>query len=670
MGENPCNDLQENAFWKALVDSEAIIGFGKSLDGTIQVWTRGAEKFYGYSAEEVVGRNASLLVPPGYPNDVPTILACVNKGERLEDYETLRVRKDGSHAVVSLNVSPIRDAEGGIIGASAIARDITTRKQLEKEAQIAHEFAESLNRINDLIHSTLDFDEIMSRVANEAAESIGSETFAVGLFEGRDYVVRYPCARIKEMAGWRFPLSQVQEAELAATLKDVAVVNQPREAKQLSLDIIRGLGIQSMMTAPLIIKGEVIGLLNFYYHEQRDPQPSPHVDFARKLANSVSLAVENARLFEQARKSERALRESENLLTYVLRTLPVGVAIVNSEGRIIKTNPAALEIWGGARYVDLEQYDLYKGWRADSGERIEAGEWGAARAITRGEISLDEVIHIEGFDGSRKTILHSALPLLDETGNVSGAIAVIQDITVRRQADKELEKTLSELERSNRELELFAYAVSHDLREPLRTISSYLTLVKKRYQHRLDKAGDEFIDFAVNGADRLDRMIRDLLQYSRIQREDMVLQPVHLFDAWLDAVENLSALIEQTDARITADPLPVVNGARSYLNRLFQNLLVNAITYREHRRPEIHVGAIPHGSEWLISVRDNGIGIRPENRERIFRIFQRLHTQSEYPGTGMGLAICRKIVERHGGRIWVESEPGKGSTFYFTLPKA
>jgi signal transduction histidine kinase len=234
---------------------------------------------------------------------------------------------------------------------------------------------------------------------------------------------------------------------------------------------------------------------------------------------------------------------------------------------------------------------------------------------------------------------------------------------------EELRRSASDLARSNQELEQFAYSVSHDLREPLRTISSFLTLIRKRYRCQLDAKGEEFIDYAVGGADRLGQMIQDLLQYSRIQRQELTFQPVPLFDIWLDAVENLYFLIEETGARITHDPLPVVQGENSQLNRLLQNLMANAITYCKDGKPQIHIGVASQGDQWLISVQDNGIGIKPEHWERIFQIFQRLHTEKEYPGTGIGLATCKKIVERHGGQIWVESEPGKGSIFFFTLPK-
>lgn len=249
------------------------------------------------------------------------------------------------------------------------------------------------------------------------------------------------------------------------------------------------------------------------------------------------------------------------------------------------------------------------------------------------------------------------------------AIAVFRDITERKKMEEDLTKVMSDLNRSNQELEQFASAVSHDLLEPLRTISGFLNLVRKKYKVQHGREADKFIGYAVDGANRLDRMVRDLFEYSRIQRQNVTLRPVPLFEVWQASVENLSCLIEETGTHITCDSLPVVQGERSQLIRLLQNLMANAITYCKDRSPEIHIGAELQDEKWLISVRDNGIGIKPEYRERIFQMCQRLHTHKEYPGTGIGLAICKKIAERHGGDIWVESEPGKGSTFYFTLPK-
>jgi PAS domain S-box-containing protein len=245
-----------------------------------------------------------------------------------------------------------------------------------------------------------------------------------------------------------------------------------------------------------------------------------------------------------------------------------------------------------------------------------------------------------------------------------------RDISERRQVEEKLAKTFGELERSNRDLEQFAFTVSHDLQEPLRTITGFLNLIKRRYRGSLDEEADKFINYAVDGAARLERMIVDLLEYSRVQRQDLAYQPVDIAEIWQAAVENLHQLIGDTGTHLTHDPLPVVNGDRGMLIRLFQNLLVNAIKFRGERRPDIHISVAARPGWWLLGVRDNGIGIPPEQLERIFQVFTRLHSRREYPGTGIGLAICRKIVERHGGRIWVESTPGQGSTFFFTLPKA
>lgn len=231
----------------------------------------------------------------------------------------------------------------------------------------------------------------------------------------------------------------------------------------------------------------------------------------------------------------------------------------------------------------------------------------------------------------------------------------------------ELERAQEELKRSNRELELFAYVASHDLQEPLRMVASYCQLLERRYKETLGEEGREFVAYAVDGATRMQALINDLLNYSRIGRDDRRLALVEATSVFERAKVNLHTAIDESGATVTAGPLPAVMAAESELTRVFQNLIGNAIKFRGARAPEIRVEAQRQGAESLFSVRDNGIGIAPEYAERVFAIFQRLHSREEYAGTGIGLAVCRKIVERHGGRIWLESSPGDGTTFWFTL---
>jgi signal transduction histidine kinase len=244
---------------------------------------------------------------------------------------------------------------------------------------------------------------------------------------------------------------------------------------------------------------------------------------------------------------------------------------------------------------------------------------------------------------------------------------------VREQRDlilsqKTLEESISELARSNADLQQFAYVASHDLQEPLRMVASYTQLLARRYKDKLDSDADEFIGYAVDGASRMQRLINDLLAYSRVTSQGKVFERVDCNGLLEEVLSNLRVAVEESRAVVTHDPLPTVMADGGQLGQLFQNLIGNAIKFQGEEPPRVHVSAERRPNEWLFSVRDNGIGVDPQYAERIFVIFQRLHNREEYPGTGIGLAICKKIVERHGGRIWVASQTGQGATFYFTLP--
>ncbi len=267
--------------------------------------------------------------------------------------------------------------------------------------------------------------------------------------------------------------------------------------------------------------------------------------------------------------------------------------------------------------------------------------------------------------GATDYVLKDSLPRLPEA--VRRALREKKERDMRRQAERNLSRKVNELARSNAELEQFAYVASHDLQEPLRMVANYTQLFAEQYRGKLDEQAEKYIHYAVDGATRMQAMIQDLLAFSRVGRAESGFQEIDLNAAVKLALENLQPAIKESGAVVKCDSLPMLKAHRIQMVQLFQNLIGNAIKFRGNQPPLIQIGAEQKNGEWIFSAKDNGIGIAVEYSEIIFAIFQRLHTRSEYPGNGIGLAICKKIIERHGGRIWVESKEGQGSTFKFTL---
>lgn len=265
--------------------------------------------------------------------------------------------------------------------------------------------------------------------------------------------------------------------------------------------------------------------------------------------------------------------------------------------------------------------------------------------------------------------LESVVKAIAAAVTVAAAIgfAMINDISGSKRAADELKRVNEELRRSYAELEQFAHVASHDLQEPLRMITSYLQLIERRYDALLDDDGREFIHFAVDGAKRMKALIKDLLDFSRTGTDAANRQAVEARLLLENALTNLKTAIEESGAQITTDPLPTIVADPILFTQVFQNLIANAIKFQKGTAPSVHISVQRQAREWIFSVRDNGIGIEPHHRDRIFRIFERLHNSEQYSGSGIGLAITRKIVERHGGQIWVESQPGTGSTFHFSI---
>jgi light-regulated signal transduction histidine kinase (bacteriophytochrome) len=284
-----------------------------------------------------------------------------------------------------------------------------------------------------------------------------------------------------------------------------------------------------------------------------------------------------------------------------------------------------------------------------------------------GEAAHIDDMEVERPDGTRAAIEIFGTPVNDASGVPWASLVGFLDITERRRTEADLIRRTAELERSNAELEKFAYVASHDLQEPLRMVASYTQLLQQRYAGRLDSDADEFIAYAVDGATRMRTLINDLLSYSRVGTQGAEMVDANLGEVLSETLADLEATLQEVGAVVTHDPLPTLRCDPTQIGQVFQNLISNAAKFRGSEPPLIHVGAQERGSEWVFSVRDNGIGIDPQYFDRIFVIFQRLESRSKYAGTGIGLAICKRVIGRHGGRIWVESTPGAGSTFFFTL---
>ena len=362
---------------------------------------------------------------------------------------------------------------------------------------------------------------------------------------------------------------------------------------------------------------------------------------------------------------ERGFREREQRL---LSNIWLGILRSTPAGRFVFVNEAFCNITG---YSAEELYkmniaQLYV-------ESADRDRFVSEMTSEQGNVTRE--IHWKRKDGEEFLAMVRLTVDRDSRGDVKHYDSIVEDITEFRRIEaaekarqKELEETLARLEWANRELKHFAYVTSHDLQEPLRMVSSFTQLLAKKYHGQLDEDADEFIGYAVEGAERMQRLLNDLLVYSRVTTRGKEFEPTDVEDALHQARANLKLAIDERDAEITQEPLPTVIGDSTQLVQLFQNLIANAIKFCKDSKPEIHISAKHDGDSWVFSVRDNGIGIDPQYFDRIFIIFQRLHGRTEYPGTGAGLAICKNIVERHHGRIWVESEEGKGATFYFTIP--
>jgi PAS domain S-box-containing protein len=409
---------------------------------------------------------------------------------------------------------------------------------------------------------------------------------------------------------------------------------------------IEGEGIRGLAFVPLL-RGRLLGKFMLYSNAPRR-FGSTELRLAQTIASLVAFAIERRRDEDRLQLYREIFDRSSD-----------GIGVVDAQGRYVEQNPAHRALLG-FEDADLAGRTpaLHLGAPTFASISAELAQTGSCRR---------EVVAIRK-DGRAIEVDLSAFAILDDAGRPVRYVGLKRDVSERKAAERRLAMQAEALARSNEELQRFAYVSSHDLQEPLRTIASYTQLLERRYRGRVDADGEEFVGYVVEGVRRMQDLIDALLAYARVDRDAPESRPVALDDVLEQAIANLKASVEESGASIEAGPLPEVLGERSQLVQLFQNLLSNAIKFRSEAPPRVRFSAQRDGAFWRIQVQDEGIGIPAQHLDRVFALFHRLHTRDKIAGTGLGLAICKKIVQRHGGRIWVTSREGSGSTFSFTLP--
>ncbi|MEO7837815.1 MAG: PAS domain S-box protein, partial [Anaerolineales bacterium] len=618
LSESAESEAKYRGLLEAAPDAMVVVNQG----GEIVLLNVQAEKQFGYSRDELIGQPVKNIIPEGFAerliaDDLRSAADALSQ-QIGTGIELVARRKDGSEFPIEIMLSPLQGAEGILV--TAAIRDISVRKTAE-----AH-LARMEGRYRGLLEAAPDAIVVVKPAGEIVLLNV----------------------RAENQFGYR-------RDELVG--QNVKNIIPEGFAERLIAD-----GTRSAADA----LAQQIGMGMELSGRRKDGSEFPIEIMLSTLQDAEGILVTAAvRDITARKKSEQAVREAAARLTTVANTAVDGLILIDAHGSIMMFNRACERLF---RYTGREvigknvKYLMPSPYHEEHDRYLDNYHQTGERQI----IGIGREVVGRRKDGTTFPMGLSVGEAKEDGNTVF--VGIIHDLTTQKKAEADLLQKMDELNRSNEELGQFAYIASHDLQEPLRMVASYTQLLSRRYKGRLDADADEFIAFAVDGASRMQVLIQDLLAYSRVGTMGTDFFSTSSEEALQQATINLRGAIEESGALVTHDPLPTVLADETQLVQLFQNLVGNAIKYQSSGVPKIHISAVRNGEKkWMFSVKDNGLGIDPQYFERIFGMFQRLHKREEFAGTGIGLAICKKIVERHGGSISVESQPGQGSSFRFAL---
>jgi len=655
---------EELGIYKAIIASSDDAIVSKTLDGIITSWNHAAENLFGYTAQEAVGQPITLIIPAELHLEEKDIIGKLRQGMRIQHYETVRLRKDGTRVEVSLSISPVKDRAGKIIGAAKIARDITERKRVLAQEQF-------LSEVSRMLASSLDYQETLANVACLVVPQL-ADWYVVDLVDASGHFELTELAhKDPEQVRWartmreRYPIdpnapagaarvARTRQAELYTEIPDELLQARARNEEELAL--LRQIGYSSAMLVPLVARGKTVGVISFVATESGKRYDERDLVLAEEVGRRVGIALDNARLY-------REVQQSRDQLDIILQGVADGILVYAPDSRIIYANEAAARMTDSASIQQVQatpqsglvsRYELID----EQGRPFPRSQLTHLRVLA-GEREAQAIIGYTkvGSGQPESWSLVKSCPVLGENGKVAMVITIVHDITERMRVERRKDEFIS--------------MMSHELKTPVTSLKGFTNILQRRLTKQGDAQGLHYLSRMDAQLDKLTRLISELLDTSRMQLGKLALrtEPVDLDGLIDETVENVQATSSTHRLLIEGRTGVQVVGDQERLGQVFINLFTNAIKYSPGAE-KVLVRLLRDGEQAIVSVQDFGIGIDKAYHEKIFERFYQVSNPEEktYPGLGIGLYISHEIVARHQGRMWVESSKGKGATFFVALP--